>query len=507
MQSSSSSLPAVQAILIVPFWLPTAPRPMGAEERKVVLDKAAKRLNNQQLIPMAWKVLELGWSSQPHFLAEPKTWHPKTMVARKGAILKGTFTDQETLTTLSNFVDYQVNIVERSIIYYDYGVCSLEYVFEFRPLLELTSDWDRLCHPSLWQQFRDTVMQNVHDRQLEVVKNPTWTNLQKELATALKQSALEEPSFSPSSMLPISDIFSLSSALAGQPGHISPSYGINFVIFDGLSQETSLTILSIAEAVLGGPPINKENKDTFIPSINGLRCVFYGSVHTLIVVQPTPDDTNAYLIVNAARSLFRYLWMGYGILTEASRGLLVLQSKNYLRDATRTFQDEPKVREMINNIEIAAQISHLLISEFHFSMFWESEIEYEVYHRAYTLWRLTDLFAFIKDNLTAVAATALILYQSIERQRQRWIALTLGAISILSVVNATNSFMSLLHYHDFIGEGIFITVSMCLAVLILMFIMFLLNTPQSPVHGPLGKARRLMREKALNFWRSTIRLQ
>jgi hypothetical protein len=73
-------------------------------------------------------------------------------------------------------------------------------------------------------------------------------------------------------------------------------------------------------------------------------------------------------------------------------------------------------------------------------MFWESEIEYDIYHPAYEKWRMPELAKFVDDNLTAVAKTADVLRLRIEGRRQRGISWLLGSITALTIITAVNDF-------------------------------------------------------------------
>src|SRR5205823_6236895 len=151
-------------------------------------------------------------------------------------------------------------------------------------------------------------------------------------------------------------------------------FGINFFL-----REESVDISTAFTTVVGGQPIDKENGSESNKG-NGaesnmrsdlLAGVYYGAVHTMVIVQSNLKSEEAYATADAARALLRYLWMGYGILSEASRRLLTLQADRYLGDTSSLLRQESPA-QMVQNLEVAAQLSHLLISEFHFSMFWES---------------------------------------------------------------------------------------------------------------------------------------
>jgi hypothetical protein len=89
LQDDFNSLPYVRAILIMPFWLPEAPRPLPVERRHEILKKVAVKMNkeNSDAPTMNWEVLELDWSRRPHLVERPKIWHPKAAISRKGSIL------------------------------------------------------------------------------------------------------------------------------------------------------------------------------------------------------------------------------------------------------------------------------------------------------------------------------------------------------------------------------------------------------------------------------------
>src|SRR5260370_36123252 len=101
---------------------------------------------------------------------------------------------------------------------------------------------------------------------------------------------------------------------------------------------------------------------------------------------------------------------------------MALQSRYHLAYVP-TVREEPRVRRTVKDLDVAGQIFDLLIAEFHFSMFWESEIEYDIYHPAYEQWRMKELAQFVKDNLAAAAKTAEVLRRGIEVQRHRRIGL------------------------------------------------------------------------------------
>src|SRR5438445_504940 len=122
--------PTVRAILTVPFWLPAAPRPLSAVRREDVLKRTAAELNrnvDKAASALKWEAVELDWSREPYSIDESKIWHPKAAKSRKGMILRGTFIETEQPPTIDLLSDFTIAIVERSIIYFDYDVCSLEY--------------------------------------------------------------------------------------------------------------------------------------------------------------------------------------------------------------------------------------------------------------------------------------------------------------------------------------------------------------------------------------------
>ena len=218
-------------------------------------------------------------------------------------------------------------------------------------------------------------------------------------------------------------------------GHLCASFGINFILFgdfgdkmlDKPSPELDRTVRSIIGRPIGQPDGGARSED--------LAYVFYGAVHTLVVVRrdPEAEAKKAAGAVDAARIMLRYLWMGYSVLAEAPRGLMELQGDYYLG-----YERDPKparIRREIKNLDRAGQTFELLITEFHFSMFWESEIEHDVYHSAYEQWRMKDLAQFVKDTLAAATKTAEVLRRRVDVKRQSKISRTVGALTALTIVS------------------------------------------------------------------------
>jgi hypothetical protein len=90
-----------------------------------MLKKAAGHLNKEspESPPITWKVLDLDWSRQPYLVERHNIWHPKAAISLKGSILKGTFLGEEKLQERLTSV-CAIKIVERSILYYDYGMVT-----------------------------------------------------------------------------------------------------------------------------------------------------------------------------------------------------------------------------------------------------------------------------------------------------------------------------------------------------------------------------------------------
>jgi hypothetical protein len=484
--------PAVRAVLTVPFWLPAAPRPLPVGDRKEMLRRAATALNQSRHLAayrMRWEAVELGWSREPYTINLPAIWHPKASVSRKGTILKGVFTDPEAPPALSAQGNGTIAIVERSILYYDYGICSLEYVFEFLPAANAAADW---LDPAFWRQFRARIMAAVENRELAALAEPAWSNLQHAIVEAFSASIGWIPGpleggrrrrrrASSAGMLPIKRIFGLHQPKVRR-GHLCASFGINFILFCRGRPEFGADPLNrLFEAFLGGRPIGDADSKA---RSEHLAYVFYGAVHTLVIVRGTPQTPETSGVVEAARALLRYLWMGYGVLAEASRGLMALQAAYYIGYATPSLRQEQRVNGMIRDLEVAGQIFDLLIAEFHFSMFWESEIEYDIYHPAYAQWRMPELATFVRDNLAALARTADALRRSLEVRRQRLIGVLLGAIATLGIIGAVNSLFSFSHWkllflkldyplqEEWEGTVTLLVLVLCL---ILMFVVYSLN--------------------------------
>jgi hypothetical protein len=375
-------------------------------------------------------------------------------------------------------------------LYYDYGACSLEYVFEFIPSVSSAPTADWLASASFWREFRKEIMDAVEHRTLGALQEPSWSYLQSRLGaalahghksaarlypgplapspdlsrrpttflsrwkTALRRPALASPQLG---MVPIGRIFGHDQSKISRQGrqswsgrgHVCASFGINFILFGDHKLGTARThglpeLMSIVERILGGRPIGDFSRETTLEDYGArsdfLDYVFYGAVHTLVIVRSSPSTEEAAATVAAARSLLRYLWIGYGILADASRGLMALQGEYYLGYPSLVLRRESLIRGMVKDLEVAGQISQLLIAEFHFSMFWESEIEYDIYHPAYEKWRMPELAKFVDDNLTAVAKTADVLRLRIEGRRQRGISWLLGSITALTIITAVNDF-------------------------------------------------------------------
>ena len=147
--------------------------------------------------------------------------------------------------------------------------------------------------------------------------------------------------------MPIGRIFGHDQAKTGRQGrqsrsgrgHVYASFGINFILFGDHELGTARThglpeLTSIVEGILGGRPIGDFSRKTTLEDYGArsdfLDYVFYGAVHTLVIVRSSPSTEEAAATVAAARSLLRYLWIGYGILADASRGLMALQGEYYL---------------------------------------------------------------------------------------------------------------------------------------------------------------------------------
>ncbi len=76
-------------------------------------------------------------------------------------------------------------------------------------------------------------------------------------------------------------------------------------------------------------------------------------------------------------------------------------------------------------------------------MFWESEIEYDIYHSAYEQWRMKELAEFVKDSLAAAAKTAEVLRREIDRKRQFWISVTLAFFTTFTLFGVFGNLFSL----------------------------------------------------------------
>ena len=139
--------------------------------------------------------------------------------------------------------------------------------------------------------------------------------------------------------------------------------------------------------------------------------------------------------------MLRSLWMGYSVLAEAPRGLMELQGDYYLGYERR--HGAVLVRREVEKLDRAGQTFELLIAEFHFSMFWEFEIEYDIYHLAYQQWRMKELAEFVKDSLKGAAKTAEILQRMLDKKRQRNISIMLGVLATLTIIGATANIFSL----------------------------------------------------------------
>lgn len=459
---------AVQATLVIPFWLRTAPRSEKASARVRRLEAVAEILNSSPGAAARWEVLKLDWAPEPASVTDDHIWHPKTAVSRKGAILKGTFQGEEggdLVSRLSSDV-CEVRIAERSIWYFDYGICSLEYVFDldFHSIsdeLEITTNYARF-----WEAFRETVMKSVHDRKLATLRDPDWSDFQMRVMDAFCGKENK------AALIDNGDLFSLSRSLEeeggirkGVKGHICNCYGINYVFVAERPEDLlSQCLKSLQEDISLG--LGVEGDGNVATSASDSFCsVSYGAIHTLTLVRRS-NPREAQKVVEATRALLRYLWMGYGTLTEAARGLLILQRENYLGDERRR-PDEEDVLLTISKIDKAGQIAHQLVAEFHFSMFWESELEYEIYHRAYDLWKLKDLFSYVDENLKAAAKTAGVLQDRIKkakenRREQTQRELTAIALAI-SFITFYNTMLTITGVKDFNTELLLFLPCFCLA--------------------------------------------
>src|SRR5260370_5800002 len=141
---------------------------------------------------------------------------------------------------------------------------------------------------------------------------------------------------------------------------------------------------------------------------------------------------------------------------------MALQSRYHLAYVP-TVREEPRIRATVKDLDVAGQIFDLLIAEFHFSMFWESEIEYDIYHSAYEQWRMAELAKFVKDTLAAAARTADVLRRKIDVRRQFRISVTLGALTTLTLIGAVANLFNLsrqewdnfeMPYNPFLAENV-----------------------------------------------------
>jgi hypothetical protein len=480
-------LPNAKALLTVPFWLPSAPRPLLAEARTYMLRQAADILARRGAASrpddplghaaIAWRVEALAWSRDPRRIDAARIWHPKSAVDRKQVLLVGRLREEEEFP--QQYDACGVSIAERSVIYYDYGICCLEYVFTFQTRAGRDAgDW--LMSASFWAHFKATVMDAVEGRTLAVLREPAWANLQSSLVDALilghtradeafpcplspnlaqpawarylrrmtsRVDYTPQPSLS-TGIIPIGKIFGLHRAKNGDQagvGHVCASFGLNFFLFvepvDEWPNETDLPppFRTTVRGVLGGKTIDWTQVNYGARSAN-LAAIYFGAVHTLSIIAGggAQDDTAA--TEAATRSLLRYLWVGYGILTEASRGLMALQGEYFLGYRLPRLRRVKSIQMMIRSLEVARQIAQVLISEFHFSMFWESEIEYDIYHSGYHQWRMPELFAFVQENLDSVVKTSEVLRRGIEDRRQRWMTRLLAGIAALTLITTVKDF-------------------------------------------------------------------
>ncbi len=433
--------PSAKAILTIPFWLKFAPGPISVKNRHKLLKDIAGQLNDNNADPFPsakWEVLELGWCREPYSVERQKTWHPKPAVNRKGWILKGTFLDDgldEIIKKLrSHQREIECKIRECSIFYFDYGICALEYVFEFRPVA-IPPDPNWVDSP-FWGNFKKQIMAAVEDRNLGLLKEERWYHTQKALVDAFCVASKRLPS--PSRIVPFYEIFG---ARKDNRGHLAASFGINFILFGDLgahilgppSPELKRTVTRLIGRPIGSDDGGARSED--------LAYVLYGAVHTLVIIRRHPDTKEAAGAVEAVRVMLRSLWMGYSVLAEAPRGLMELQGDYYLGYKRR--HGAVHVRREVEKLDRAGQTFELLIAEFHFSMFWESEIEYDIYHAAYEQWRMKELAEFVKDSLKGAAKTAEILQRTLDKKRQRNISILLGVLATLTIIGATANIFSL----------------------------------------------------------------
>ncbi len=349
-----------------------------------------------------------------------KIWHPKPTVSRKGFILKGIFPNEElcliendlkSIVLPQDQVEFKVR--ECSIFYFDYGICALEHVFEFNPL---TRSSEPTCLDSpFWADFKKKVMAAVEGRELGVLKEERWPYMQKILVDAFGGAVDHLKLPNQSGMV---DFHTLYGVAPDHRGHFCASFGINFILFgyfgDQLLGAPSEPLNRTVRRIIGRPISQADGA----ARSDDLAYVFYGAVHPLVIIRRHPEieANKAAGAVDAARVMLRSLWMGYSVLAEAPRGLMALQRDYYLGYAHR--HKAARIRREVKNLDRAGQTFELLIAEFHFSMFWESEIEYDIYHSAYEQWRMKELATFVKDSLSAAARTAEVLRRETDKKRQ-----------------------------------------------------------------------------------------
>jgi hypothetical protein len=420
---------------------------MSVDARQEVLKNVAAKLNGNTSGPLPraeWEVLELGWCREPYDVKSPKIWHPKPAVSRKASILKGMFPD-DVLRSIGNALhlmvpqdEVEIEIKECSILFFDYGICALEHVFEFRPLT--TSSEPNWLDSPFWAIFKRKMMAAVEGRKLGVLNEAHWPNMQKILVDAFNDAVKKLKLPNQSGMVDFHKIFGVPQ---DNQGHSCASFGINFILFgyfgDQLLGPPSEALSGTVRRIIGRP----------ISQVDGaarsddLAYVFYGALHPLVIIRRHPEKQpkEAAGAVDAARVMLRSLWMGYSVLAEAPRGLMALQADYYLGYAHR--HKAARVRREVKNLDRAGQTFELLIAEFHFSMFWESEIEYDIYHSAYEQWRMKELAEFVKDSLAAAAKTAEVLRREIDRKRQFWISVTLAFFTTFTLFGVFGNLFSL----------------------------------------------------------------
>ena len=162
--SIEASTNRLRAFLVVPFWLPCAPKPMRTERRETLLENALQWLDEHRKRQtnnlVDWRLVHLEAWQQPRSVTKGYQWGPREIVARKRALLVGDFRQPSTLR-VPNVDDPPYRVLRRSLVYYDYGLGCYECEFEFELGLK------QLVDAELWRQFTDKICDAVVEHRLD----------------------------------------------------------------------------------------------------------------------------------------------------------------------------------------------------------------------------------------------------------------------------------------------------------------------------------------------------